>query len=318
VNDYLSTAMDFEEVGNFRKALLYYDSAINEDPENAVIYYNRGACFMQINENGSALVDFNKAISLDAELGDAYFNRAIIHHQMNNLVMAVFDMEQYVALQPFDTMGFMALAELTFKAGDFVRAIDANQKAVENGLERKYIALKNQGVCYRILGSPSMSEYLITLALLEKPDYALGFLERAKSKVESEDYMGALTDIYTYLTDHPNDIEGLSIRALCNFNVKNFMIALDDYEKLIMLDPHNFDWVIEKGNSLLKMKRDADAEDAYNMALTKSNRTGFILTMRGIARFNQKKLEEACQDWNQAVMLGDKGAEALREKHCHG
>lgn len=313
---YIDKGLDFEESGSYAIAISYYDSAIMLNDMNAIAYYNRGVCNSALKLYGSALVDYNKALSIDSTLADAYYNRALTYEALNNPVMALADMEIFTKMQSDDTLGYLAYSEMLFKQGEYSRAIAANQRAINAGLTRKAIALKNQGVCYYKLGTNSMAEYLFTQAIIESPTFEEVLLDRARVRVAMELYQDAFDDIYTYMLKHPTDFDALTIRSVCNFNLKKYDDALKDYELLIEVQPNNGDWYFEKGNCLVKLKRDAEAEIAYTTALQTSKNLGWILVMRGVVRYNQQKKEEACSDWQQARLLGEEEGILLYSRYC--
>ncbi|MBX2985447.1 MAG: tetratricopeptide repeat protein [Bacteroidia bacterium] len=315
-NYYIDKGLDYEESGNYALAIVYYDSAIMLNDINAIAYYNRGVCQFALKNTGAALVDYNKALNLDSTLADAYYNRGLTHNIINNPVLALADMETYTKLQPDDTLGYLALSDLLFQQGEYSRAIATNQRAINAGLTRKAIALKNQGVCYFKLGTNSMAEYILSQAIIESPSYDEAYKERARVRLSMELYQDAFNDIYTYMQNHPEEYDGLTIRSVCNFNLKKYDEAIKDYDILIKIEPDNGDWYFEKGNCLLKLQRDMEAEQAYTTALNSSKNTGWILVMRGVARFNQNKKEEACFDWQQARLLGEEEGILLYSKYC--
>ena len=314
--EYISKGLDKEEVGAFEEAILFYDSAILLNNENAIAYYNRGVCYAALQNYGSALVDYNKALYIDTTLADAYYNRSIVFHHMDNPVMALADIQVYTQMQPADTLGFLVMADLLFKQGEFSQAIATNQKLINLGLERKAIVYRNQGVCYAKLKTNSMAEYLLTQAIIFDPNYDIAYLDRAKVRFDMELYKDATDDLYEFLIKYPEHVEALGIRSASNFNLKNYSAAIVDYDKLIALQPDNWEWYFEKGNCLVKLKRDAEADEMYTIALVSTTNKSWVLVMRGIVRYNLKRKEEACQDWHQARILGEEEAVLLYTRYC--
>jgi tetratricopeptide (TPR) repeat protein len=314
---YISLGLDAEEEGDYSLAILYYDSALQLNASHAVAFYNRGACYAALANYGSALVDYNKALLLDPDLADAFYNRAIVHHYMNNPVLALADVEAYIALQSYDTMGFLLYADLLYKQNDFTGAIKANQKLIDLGLERRALVFKNQGMCYNKLQTYSMAEYLLTQAIVIDPGLDVAYLERAKVRFNMELYKDALDDLYEFMNKYPKHLEGLKVRSACLFNTKKYAEALLDYQTLMQLEPTNWEWEYEKGNVLLKLGRDKEAVQSYSTALQTSPQIGWILVLRGIAQHNIGAKEEACLDWNQSRLLGEEEAIILYNRYCN-
>lgn len=314
---YIGLGLDAEEEGDFTQAILYYDSALLIQSNNAIALYNRGACYAALDNYGSALVDYNKALLLDPSLADAYYNRSIVHHYMNNPVLAIADVEAYIELQPYDTLGYLQYAALLFKQNDFTGAIKANQRLLELGLQRKALVFKNQGMCYNKLQTYSMAEYLLTQAIVVDPGLDVAYIERAKVRFNMELYKDALDDLYAFMQKYPNHLEGLKVRSACLFNTKKYEEALVDYNQLKNLEPSNWEWDYEKGNVLLKLNRDEEAVVCYSKALETSPQIGWLLVMRGIAKHNVGLKDEACLDWNQSRLLGEEEAIILYNRYCN-
>jgi len=53
--------------------------ALQLDPQNAFLFYNRANVFAQRKEYARAIADYTRAIGIDARLAEAYFNRGLCH-----------------------------------------------------------------------------------------------------------------------------------------------------------------------------------------------------------------------------------------------
>ena len=89
INDYSKSSNSKVYSGDYIGAIQDLDKAILLDPENAVLFYNRGSTKKMNLQFGDAIIDLEKAIQLKTgeieinekkyflELGDAYFNLAM-------------------------------------------------------------------------------------------------------------------------------------------------------------------------------------------------------------------------------------------------
>ena len=83
--DYIALGLAEYEAGNYEKAAEYFTKAIEQDPNNAVAYYNRGLAYTEIGKkkridpNEKAIADFSKAIELNPNFADAYYNRGLLY-----------------------------------------------------------------------------------------------------------------------------------------------------------------------------------------------------------------------------------------------
>ncbi len=75
--DLNSKAIDLQQKGKFKEAIVLYDKAILSNPTVAKTYYNRGACKSNSFEFEKAIQDYDRAIEIDEKYKEAYRNRGI-------------------------------------------------------------------------------------------------------------------------------------------------------------------------------------------------------------------------------------------------
>jgi tetratricopeptide (TPR) repeat protein len=102
--------------GNFLSAIHNYDLALQQMPDNADIYYNRGVAHYSVGHTVEAMQDFNRAISLNPELAEAYGNRGVLRIQQGDRQGALQDYQQAARL--FTQQGDAAAAQ---QMQEFVR-----------------------------------------------------------------------------------------------------------------------------------------------------------------------------------------------------
>ena len=64
--------------GKFQEALLYYETAISEDPDFIHAKRGRARTLMQLGEDSKALKAFDEVLKLDKESAVSFANRAIL------------------------------------------------------------------------------------------------------------------------------------------------------------------------------------------------------------------------------------------------
>jgi tetratricopeptide (TPR) repeat protein len=75
--------------GNYQRALRVMDVALERQPENPGLYYNRGLCYARLKQYAKAVDDFGRAIRLDPQFVEAYNNLAWTHFSMGGKDRAV-------------------------------------------------------------------------------------------------------------------------------------------------------------------------------------------------------------------------------------
>ena len=89
--------------GNFEAALLVANKIIENDPEYAVAYTNRGIVYNNLGNYEAALKDHTKALSLDPEYAVAYNNRGGVYYNLGNNEAALEDYNKALSLDPEDS-----------------------------------------------------------------------------------------------------------------------------------------------------------------------------------------------------------------------
>jgi antitoxin component YwqK of YwqJK toxin-antitoxin module len=75
--DLNSKAIEFQQKGKFKEAIILYEKAILSNPTVAKTYYNRGDCKANLFDFEGAIKDYDKAIEMDSDYKEAYRNRGI-------------------------------------------------------------------------------------------------------------------------------------------------------------------------------------------------------------------------------------------------
>ncbi|MCU7858980.1 MAG: tetratricopeptide repeat protein [Candidatus Thiodiazotropha sp. (ex Lucinoma kastoroae)] len=93
-----ATALGGEKAmqGEFKEAINLYDKAINVNPNDAYIYFNRGAAKLNLGDFDGAIADFTKTIELNPKLkSPAYKSRAMAKRMKGDEEGAKRDMKIY-------------------------------------------------------------------------------------------------------------------------------------------------------------------------------------------------------------------------------
>lgn len=70
------------------------DMAIKLSPRSAVVYYNKGNVYVDMQDYTSALSAYGKAIELKSDMGEAYYNRGYVYLKLGNKEAAVADLSK--------------------------------------------------------------------------------------------------------------------------------------------------------------------------------------------------------------------------------
>lgn len=174
---YLRTAEAYRAVGEFSMALENFRVAIAYDPENALIYNNRGVIFdIALGDFNAALKDYNHAIALDSTLAVAYYNRGHLYERAGNLEKATQDYSMAIDLGQ-DPVAYYRRGQLHYGKGELQLALnDVNScLAVTPNFEYAY---SFRGVIYESLGKFNDAVQSYSTALELNPDFIEGLYNR--------------------------------------------------------------------------------------------------------------------------------------------
>src|SRR5215510_10572645 len=127
---YFARGSEFQEHGEFDRAIADYDIAIAFDPRFERAYYARARARLARGEVESALVDFNRALELDPRFARAYYNRAFVRIQQRDYKAAIADYDRAIGINKkyaaaYNNRGYVrvAMGDQAGALSDFDRAI---------------------------------------------------------------------------------------------------------------------------------------------------------------------------------------------------
>jgi hypothetical protein len=100
----------YEKQELFDKAIDDYSTAIELNPNDAVVYNNRGIAYGMQGKLNEAIVDFSKTIELDPKYAEAYYNRGKTYYDLNQFDASISD--YYTAIK-LDSKYEMAYINVT-------------------------------------------------------------------------------------------------------------------------------------------------------------------------------------------------------------
>jgi tetratricopeptide (TPR) repeat protein len=119
-----SCALKLAQQGDYSKAITLLSHLIDNHPENAVDYNNRGLIYFQSGDSQKAICDYNKALNLNSKLASAYNNRANYYAACGQLTAALADYEQALDLNPHHVRAWINRSITLRDLGEYAEAIE--------------------------------------------------------------------------------------------------------------------------------------------------------------------------------------------------
>jgi protein O-mannosyl-transferase len=153
------------ERGNHENSIQYFNNALENNPSDEAIYYNRGLAYYYTQKYSLAIDDFNKAIAIKMDYYDAYNNRGIAHGNLGNYESALSDFNIVLENRP-----------------------------------DSFTTLNNIGLNYFKLGKHDFAEKYFSQSIYVNPNFAFAYNNRGHLSLRFENYEDALKDFVFALT----------------------------------------------------------------------------------------------------------------------
>lgn len=317
--------------------LALLDEFIKQYPQNTDGYLRRASAIaFDANETADyekALVDFNKALSITQNKGDVYFSlsKQIYQHRLSDKAeyyspwtldeaMNVINKALSVSPQPV----YMQLAgDIRFAQRDYAGAYDWYNKVNEtnlvspstffNAAKAKELADGTSDEVIALLDS--------CIARCTQPitaDDAPYLLERAAQYMEAEKYRQAIVDYDSYfkaVNGNVNDVF-YYYRVQAALKGRQYQRAIDDIAKAIEINPNEISYKIEQAAIYLRIGRYEQAAALLHEIIKNNPDYAESYRLLGLCQVQEKKMKEACANFNKAKELGDENVDELIIKYC--
>ena len=231
-------AQIFVEIKRYSDALADYTSLIKLEPEDTEHYEHRAKVNSLLNKPLDAIADYTALIKIDANSSRNYRKRAEIFLKLKKYPEALADLDIGIKLRPKDGLNFIA-------RGDVYKAMDKKLLAMADYIEANNLEPKNFPLSHYV-----QIEDLTTQE--ERDFYNAKFLERYNKAIAAE----------------PKEISHYKVRAeFYARDAKTYSKAIEDYTKILEIEPGNENAIDEILRLLLELKKLPEAVIFLNKIL---------------------------------------------------
>lgn len=233
---YLWRANIYTKLEQHRNAIIDYNQILQVDTDNAKVYYLRGCAYSNINEQEKALTDFDKSIDLDSQYAPVYNQRGLTH-SLEDYDKAVADFDRAIKLDPL-------LFETLINKGTLFQTLEKYREAIiyfTQAIEiapNNHEALEKRANCYSLdkQYEEAIRDYTILLNnSMMRPDT---FMQRAKSYEFLSLHTEAFSDYDNTIRLDPNNKDAYIARGMLYYIENQFEEALSDLNKYLSLEPN--------------------------------------------------------------------------------
>lgn len=283
------------------EAIRGLSKSIEQDADNAELYYQRATAYMNLKLLDRALADINDAIRFDDANPLYPFQKGRICYAMNKTIEAEQAYRSAITLKPDYTVAQMKLAELYYIVKKHRESIDLlnSVTAAEPGKADAYFF---KGMNYKETGDTGKSISNFQKALEYDAAYydaaiQLGRLFAARKQREAIAYLEAAIRM------QKRNPEAYFVKAYYHQQVGDYQRALNDYRKVIDIDPSNDLAYYNVGVINYDVNQLREAMRAFNICIQMNNQQVPAYYMRGLVHERQGEKEEAQRNYAYALEL---------------
>ncbi len=335
--NYIKKAAEYIQKGNITGAFEEYEKAIEEFPDNPLIYQCIGNLHVDTGNMEEGRINYEKALSIEENLPFTHNNLGLIFAKTGEPEKAIREFKTAIELCPKEDKFWNNAGNAWAQSGNFKEAIVSIKKAVE--LDPSSINYKfNLALCLekdsqfneavkvyeeilsREPGNKKSQERLLNLYKKDKNyEKALHLLEKGLSLKRTawllQEKGSILKDMKNFEASYNTLEEALSLdsSAISNFEILGYSCLKEEinkpdiselvYKKLVEHEPRRKEFYNSLGISLRKQGKLDEAAEIYNKGIEINPAWSEIRQSLGNVYADQEKYDDALREFQKASEL---------------
>lgn len=299
---YIKKAIESEKVGKEMDAIGYLTTAIKLDPNNITALTERASLFVIFGDYVNALKDYRSALKIDPS-EELFYKTGVAELNAGDDNKAIEHLTEAIKINPKNEFYYFFRGEAELDLGEYDKAINDFNKAIALK-PNDYRAIFTRGKCYF-----NTHEYMKAIDDFTEAEKMYSYdpelyYHRGACHYNLANYNDAIIDFSTCLEKNPDNHDALLNRAISFEHVKDYEKADKDYSQFITQHNAPAQITYAAANVKFTLQEFGEAEQVYSSVIEKDPSHKMAYFHRGMARFNQKKVDEACSDFIKAKQLG--------------
>jgi tetratricopeptide (TPR) repeat protein len=289
---------------DYTGAIGEFSRALEEDPDFAEAYLQRGLAYYDSGATLQAVSDYNEVLKLNPESVQAYYSRALARMVLKNLPGALADVDQAIRLNLDYAAGYNLRGILRRKEGNIQDAIANFKKAAELYLKQK--DTENCRECLvriKQLQSPAkplpVQATLQAAPIISEKEYFTQLLEQAENGETRE----AIESLNWVLQIDPQDGQAYCCRGIVRCKQEYYRDAISDFNQALRLNFSDAIVYRNRGRARSLIGDNTGAIADFNQALQMQGDDALVYTARGNAYRAMGNHYGAIKDYTQALQL---------------
>ena len=303
------SAITFVKSRSYSDPMTFYNSAVSQNPENILMYINRGYIKVHNGDFQEAINDFTKAIMLRPGYVLAYNNLGTAYSAKGDLERAMKEYDKAIELNPNFAASYNNRGNASVEKGNYEQAIKDYNKAIElnPNLAESY---KNRGTAFDNKGNLESAIKDYDRAIELNPYLADAYYKRGTAYSVKGYLDNAIRDYSKAIELNPNFADAYNNLGLACQAKGDVESAINNYNNAIALKPNFAEAYYNRGNSYSTTNDFYNAIADFNKTIELNPNYAEAYNNRGLAYQAKGDLESAVRDFDKAVELKPILAEA--------
>jgi tetratricopeptide (TPR) repeat protein len=298
----LLSSITFVKSRSYSDPITFYNSSISQNPNNALMYTNRGAIKVNMGDLQGAIGDFTKAIELKPGDAVAYNDRGIAYSSTGRLEMAIDDFDKAIELNPNYAGVYNNWGNIYKDKGDLDKAIKKYDKAIE--LNPNYAdAYSNRGNAYQTKGDLDKAVRDYNKAIELNPYFALAYFNRGNAYNNKGDHDKAIKNYHKAIELNLNYIDAYYNLGQTLIGLGRYDEALGSFNQTIRINPRFAEAYYKIGFIYSKLGRSQEEIESYRQAISIKHDFADAYYNLGVACGVLGRHQEAINSFKQAIRI---------------
>jgi tetratricopeptide (TPR) repeat protein len=202
----------------FTNSNLLYEDILKKYPSDEITLNSMSALMINNGNYDKALVYVNKAINSDSKYFQAYFNKGMIYYKLGDDTKALVNLKKCISLEPKYYDAYYIMAQIFIKQQLYDKAI-GNLNTVIN-LKKDYKqAYYYRGLCFAFLKQFENSVFDYKTAQNLGYNNDLLFINRAIVYGQLGDFNNAISDLNNAIVLNPQSAQSYYLRGIAKFQL---------------------------------------------------------------------------------------------------
>ena len=292
----------------------FYSNVIQQCPNAAVAYLNRGTIYQKQGRIQAAENDFTQAIQYGQGNYKHFANRGILYNETGQYAKAVSDLTRAARLSGNRPEILSSLGFSLMQTGKMDKALQLFNKVLKLQPDNVEV-LTNRGSLNYMVGdlNKALSDY--SRALEIQPDYVNAIYNRGLAYLNLGNPGAAISDFEATLKNEPKHAAAYGNLGVAWSRLGKQEKAFEAYNKSIALNPDNFEAYLNRGIDYYYQNENEKALADFNRCIQLNNSLAPAFYFKGLTLINLGR-DSGCANLKEARNKGFEMAARMIEKYC--